>query len=179
MKGKSKKPKGKSAFMNLRFFLKLFTFCFLLFTFLGCDALVRKFTRKPKTENLPQETMVVVPEEYSTSNIPKEELYRQDFLFWKSWQDELIEALYQKRSLKKELDCLQQAKKNLVNLNPFLNEAVQKKLAVQIKRLDDLRDAINVDMYNVFSESNAHEAERIRVDILQKFSYDKIKDNLK
>ena len=53
----------------------------------GCEAFVRKFTRKPKKENLPQEELILVPEEYKGPNLTKEELYRQNLLFWGCWQD--------------------------------------------------------------------------------------------
>ena len=38
--------------------------CSFLFTLIGCAAFVRKFTRKRKKEDLPQEEMVLAPEEW-------------------------------------------------------------------------------------------------------------------
>ncbi|MFA5150687.1 MAG: hypothetical protein WC433_07270, partial [Candidatus Omnitrophota bacterium] len=71
-----------------RWFL-LFTFYFLLFTLCGCEAFVRKFTRKSKKDKVPVE-MVLAPEEWKGPQMTKEEQYRQYFVFWQSWQDELI-----------------------------------------------------------------------------------------
>lgn len=155
-----------------------FLICFLFVVSTGCDAFVRKFTRKPKKENLPQEEMVITPEEYKGPGLSKGELYRQYFLFWKSWHDELIESLLQKRSQKKQLDCAQEAIKNLENLRVLLDEARQNNLSVYINQLKDLKSSMGQDLYNSNAFNNTHTAERIRIDIMHKFSYDKIKNNL-
>ena len=152
--------------------------CIVIPAIIGCDAFARKFTRKPKQEVLVQEEMVIVPEEYNTANISKEELYREYFLFWKSWHEELIESLMQKKSQKKQIDCAQEGLKNLDNLKGLLNQDAKNKLDIYIRRLQDLEEAISKDLYSSNALSYAHDAERLKVDILQKFSYDKIKDNL-
>jgi len=144
----------------------------------GCDAFVRKFTRKPKQENMPKEEMVLAPEEYKGPNMSGDELYRQYFLFWKSWQDELIESLQQRKSQKKQLDCVEQGINNLINLRALLKEDTQKKLDIYINELNDLKSAISQDLYGNNATNNAHDAGRIKIDILQKFSYDKVKDKL-
>jgi hypothetical protein len=153
-------------------------FC-LLSSLIGCDAFVRKFTRKPKKEELPQEEMVLAPEEYKGPQITKEELYRQYFLFWKSWMLELIESLLQNKSLKKQVDCAQEALKNLISLKELLNEEAQKKLDVYITQLEDLKTQITKDLYGSDVASNLRRAERIKMNILKDFSYAKIKNFLK
>ena len=82
---------------------------------LGCEAFTRKFTRKSKKPDATVE-MVLTPEEYKGPEMSKEELYRQYYLYWSSWQEELINALTQKSSLKKKIDCAQEAAKNLMNM---------------------------------------------------------------
>lgn len=149
-----------------------------LVTILGCDAFVRKFTRKPKKEALLVEEMVLVPEEYKGPQMTKEELYRQYFLFWKSWQDELITSLLEKRSQRKHIDCAEEAIKNLVNLKTLLNEEKQKKLDIYIKRLKDLRDLISQDLYGSNIVTHLQEAEQIRRNILRDFSYYKISKDI-
>ena len=57
----------------------------LVFTLVGCDAFVRKFTRKPKTQEFPEEEMVLAPEEYEPIALSAAERYQQDFFFWKAW----------------------------------------------------------------------------------------------
>lgn len=163
--------------ISLRFVLKLCIIYFLIFTFLGCDAFVRKFTRKPKKENLPQEELVLVPEEYKPT-LSREELYRQYLLYWKSWQDELIEALNRKNNYKKQVSCADQALKNLVQLKQYLNEEKNKKLDVYLAQLKDLRDSIADDDYSIDLPNYRSTAERIRRAVLREFSYNKVKNSL-
>jgi len=162
----------------VRQFFLLFTFAFLLFSLFGCEAFVRKFTRKPKTENIPQEEMVLAPEEYKGPQMSREELYRQYFLFWKSWQDEITNALSQKASHKRQISCAEEAIKNLNNLKGLLNEEKQKKLDIYIGELEELKGLIAEDYYGNNAYSYIHKAERIRRNILRDFSYQKIKDYL-
>jgi hypothetical protein len=138
---------------------------------------VRKFTRKSKKEEGPVE-MVLAPEEWKGPQMTKEQLYRQYFLFWQSWQDELIQSLLEDRSQKKRIDCTQQAIKNLVNLKPMLNTGKQKKLDVYLDQLDNLLRLIQQDTYGVNNDNYMHTAERLKIGILQNFSYKYIKNDL-
>jgi hypothetical protein len=157
--------------------LFIFHFSFFILTSLGCDAFVRKFTRKPKKENLPQEEMVLVPEEYKGVEMTREELYRQYFLFWKSWQDELINALYDKASHKRQLSCAEEALKNLEDLRELLNEEQKKKLDIYISQSKELQGFIAKDLYGSDRAFNAQKAERLKRNILRDFSYSKVKDS--
>ncbi len=159
---------------------RVISICVVYFTILsliGCEAFVRKFTRKPKKEDIVQEEMVLSPQEYK-SNVTKEELYRKYLLYWKSWQDELIEALMQMKSHKKQVDCIEEAIKNLVNLREMLNAQEQKRLDVYLGRMRGLKDSIVQDTYGTDSRSYIQAAERLKMDILRDFSYNKVKDYL-
>lgn len=157
----------------------LFAVYCLLFTALcGCDAFVRKFSRKPQKEDLPQEEMVLVPIKYKAEVATKEELYRQYLLYWKSWQNELIESLLNNRNHKKQLDSITQVLNNLEQLKALLKEDKQRKLAAYIKQLNDLKSYIEKDPYSNDAAANRMAAERIKRNILRDFSYNKIKDNL-
>jgi hypothetical protein len=172
-----KEPKMLEFRSNLAKRCLFFTFTFLLLTTLGCDAFVRKFTRKPKKEDLPQEEMVLVPEEYKGSQMGREELYRQHFLFWKSWQDELINALFQKSSRKRQIDCAEEALKNLTALKGLLNAEQNKKLDIYIGELRELRDLIAQDLYGNSAIAYSQKTERLMRNILRDFSYSKVKNN--
>lgn len=156
----------------------LVTICFLLVTALGCDAFVRKFTRKSKKENLPKQELVLVPEEYKPPKMTKEEVYRQYFLYWKSWHDELINSLSGGASQKKQIDCANEALKNLDSLRGTLQEARQKKLDIYIGQLKYLKKEVEKDLYGNNISTNRLTAERIRRGIMRDFSYNKIKDYL-
>ncbi|MDI6758639.1 MAG: hypothetical protein QMD94_03070 [Candidatus Omnitrophota bacterium] len=157
------------------FFLS--TLFFLLSTLIGCEAFVRKFTRKSKKQV--EEVMVLAPEEYKGPQITKEELYKEYFLFWKSWQDELIGALTEKKGLKKQVDCAGEAIKNLVNLRALLKEEKQKKIDIYIDELKGLELEIAKDLYGSSISLHARSAERIKRNILRDFSYKKNKDFLR
>ncbi len=149
----------------------------LIASIIGCDAFVRKFTRKPKKTDIPQEEMVLVPQEYKPT-MNSEQAYRQYFMFWKSWADELVESLLQKRSQKKQIDCVNEAIKNLLNLKALLNEEKQKKLDIYITQLKELQGAISKDLYGANSAANAQVADRIKKNILRLFSYNKIREDI-
>jgi len=151
--------------------------CLMVISLIGCDAFVRKFTRKPKKENITREEMVLVPEEYKPT-MTREQIYRQYFLFWQSWQDELIESLIQRRSNKKQVDCAQEALKNLANLRAMMKEDKQKKFDVYVNDLKWLKDQVARDLYSTSAPGNARAAERIKRGILRDFSYNKVKKDL-
>ncbi|MFA5725717.1 MAG: hypothetical protein WC937_05620 [Candidatus Omnitrophota bacterium] len=159
-----------------RWFL-LFTFYFLLFTLCGCEAFVRKFTRKSKKDKAPVE-MVLAPEEWKGPQMTKEEQYRQYFVFWQSWQDELINALTQNASQKKKFDCAQQAMKNLVGLRSLLNESKQKQLDIYLKQLVDLQNDIKSDIYGNANNFYRQNSEKLKMNISQRFSYSDVKNDI-
>jgi len=164
--------------MRLSKFILVLLCCFLLLDLAGCESFTRKFTRKSKKTGQAVE-MVLVPEEYKGPNMTREELYRQNFLFWKSWQDELENALTQKSSLKKKVDCAQEALKNLVNMKNMLAAGVQINLDVYINQTVELLASIKSDIYGSNDSRNLHIAERIKSDIHKGFIYPKIKNYLK
>jgi len=172
---KIKNQKSKILNFELSFYILIFAFCIL---FLGCDAFVRKFTRKHKKDTSVQEEMVLAPEEYKGPQMTKEELYRQYFLFWKSWHDELIESLIRGTNHKKQIDCANEAIKNLEQLRSLLNLEKQKKLYIYINELRDLKDLVTKDIYGNNITKSRSIAERIKMNILRDFSYPKIKDYL-
>jgi len=149
----------------------------LVVNLLGCEAFVRKFTRKSKKEKAP-EPMVLVPEEYKGPNMTKEELYRQYFLYWKSWHDELIQSLSDEKNHKKQIDCAKEAIKNLYQLRGMLNPDRQSRLDNYIRQTEELKSAVTKDVYGNDLVINRQRAERIRRNMLKDFVYPKIKDCL-
>ncbi len=169
--------------MKRKLFL-LVTSYLLLVTLLGCEAFVRKFTRKPKKDDQEGVEMVLAPQEYK-STMTKEEKYRQYLLFWKSWQDELITSLSTgnntiEPNTKKQLECLDQAMRNLMGMRGLLNEQAGQKLDVYIGQMAELRSNIEKSPYGFgFSmERDFHKAERIRMNVLRSFSYNDIKSSM-
>jgi len=162
-------------------FKKIFfltTICCLLTTVLGCESFARKFTRKSKKSDVAVE-MVLTPQEYQGPQMTKEEIYRQYYLYWGAWQDELINALAQKLSLKKKVDCAQEALKNLVNMKMMLVVDAQKNFDFEITRFNDLLAYIKSDLYGSGDSRNLQTAQRIKSSVHRNFIYPKIKNYLK
>lgn len=149
----------------------------LVINLTGCEAFVRKFTRKSKKDKGPEE-MVLAPEEWKGPKMTKEEQYRQYFLFWKSWHDELINSLQLSSTQKKKIDCAQQAMKNLIGMRSLLNESKQKQLDVYLKQLADLQNSIQSDIYGTAINSYRQDSDKLKMNIQQRFSYDDIKNDL-
>ncbi len=164
--------------MRIRKIALVMVCLFLLLDLVGCESFTRKFTRKSKKSDQAVQ-MVLVPEEYKGPNMTKEELYRQNFLFWQSWENELENALTQKSSLKKKVDCTQEALKNLVNMKNMLVTDVQKNLDLYINRTIDLLASIKTDVYGTNDSRNLGIAEGIKSDIHKGFIYPRIKNYLK
>ncbi|MFA5311264.1 MAG: hypothetical protein WC355_03010 [Candidatus Omnitrophota bacterium] len=143
----------------------------------GCEAFARKFTRKSKKDKAPEE-MVLAPEEWSGPKMSKEEIYRRYYNFWQSWQEELINVLTQKASLKKRVDCAQQSIKNLSGMRSMLNVTKQKQLDVYLSLMNDLLASIKADIYGTANSSNRQKSERVKRNIMQSFSYPDIKGDL-
>ncbi len=156
----------------------LFTVHCSLFTLIGCDAFIRKFTRKPKKENLPKEELLIAPEEYKAPLMSKEDLYRQYFLYWKSWQDELIDSLSANTNHKKRIACADEAMKNLLNLKMLLNEEKQKKIDIYIVQMAELKISIAKDVYCNITARYRIDAERIKRNILRDFTFNKISKDI-
>jgi hypothetical protein len=162
--------------MKIKKIFSVLLFCFLLLDLMGCESFTRKFSRKPKKAG--QVDMVLSPEEYNGPQMTKEELYRQYFLYWNSWQDELINALTQKASLKKKIDCAREALENFTNMKMLLVADAQKNFDADIIKLNDLLASMERDVYGSEDSSNLRVAQRISSEIHKNFVYSKIRNYL-
>ncbi len=156
----------------------LFTAYCLLFTSMGCDAFVRKFTRKPKKGPEKKEEMVLVPVEYSADKSSKQDLYQQYFLFWKTWQEQLINSLAYENNRKNSISCASQAADNLEEMQKLLKEEKQKEISSYVKQLRDLVKVMENDPYRRQVDFYLRAASRLKTQIQKKFSFKKVKDFL-
>jgi len=171
--------------MKKRRYLRLFThvavFCIaagLVAGLTGCDAFVRKFTRKTKEQEKLNEP-VLVPQEYPSLFKSSAEAYRQYSFYWKSWQDELLNSIDGHSSSKKKASCIDEGIKNLIFMKSYLQEQKQKGLDGYIKQLLDLKDVVLRDRYSSNGTLERMKAESIRRNILRDYSFDKVKGFLK
>lgn len=153
--------------------------CYLLLaTLVGCEAFVRKFTLKPKKSTI-KEQPILIPEEYPVSRVSTETRYRQYFLFWKSWHEELIAELSSFGSYKRRKSCLEEAIKNLEKIKTFLFEEKQKDLDVYLEKLRQLESAITKDTHGIRLATHKRKAESLKRNILRDFSYPAVKNHLR
>jgi len=87
--GRRRSPVIRSASPSL--FVLLSAFCLLLSGTAGCEALQRKFTRKPKKPQ-PPPTPIIQFQDYTRAMTPLDR-YRKHYLMFDYWNDELLEAL--------------------------------------------------------------------------------------
>ncbi len=164
--------------MKLKKFIIIFGLLVMCFELIGCDAFVRKFTRKKKKSAGPQEEMVISPVEYPAPFLSKEQQYRKYFLYWQSWQDELIDALLYPTSRKRMIDCADQSIENLKSMQGMLNDKTKARLGSYIDQMKGLKGKIESNIYNQDISYVRFSVERIRRDVFRDFPYHKIKDKL-
>lgn len=162
---------------NIQLVIKRIAFCMFGVVFMisaiGCEALVKKFTRKSK-KDAEKPPIVLIPEDYKDSMTP-EERYRQYYNFWKSWQDELAVSLLEDRCQKKKLDCADQAIKNMEEMKKSLSEEKQKALDKYIQQMYRLRHDIDSDPYGNNVEQQRTKAESIKRNVVNQFTYSDVK----
>ncbi len=144
----------------------------------GCEAFVRKFTRKPKKEDQPREELVLHPEEYPAAVLSPAQRYQESSLYWKAWQDELLQALGWGSNHKKQLSCAEESLKQLVLMRQLMQEPLQKSFDAVIADAQQLLATIESDPYAMQRAQSKLAAERIRRTVLRDFSFAKVKDRL-
>ena len=140
----------------------------------GCAGVQRKFTRKKKEEakTLPIVTTYDYAKEYRV-----DELYKKRFLFWKSWQGELIDRMND--TYKKRIECYDELMQNLVEMQKYLNDEKYKELEAfitEIKSVDP--DVKKIDLTNSEKYRIAQVLEKTKRRIDKRFSYTHVKGSL-
>lgn len=161
--------------------LVLFVLCACgVFLLTGCESLRKKFTRKKKGTEI-QEVMVITPRDYSAHPLASDVLYKQYFIYWKSWNQELINGLTDGSSYKKVLDCADQSLVNIKKMETYLKEDKAKELEVYVKKTEDLKNQImeNKSLLPAFVNNLRYSAERILSSVNRLFDLSKMKDRLK
>ncbi len=112
-----------------------------VYLFSGCEAFRKKFVRKKKRIDF-QEEMVIVPRDYSAHPFPSDVMYKQYFVYWKAWNQELVTALKDGEPYKKVLATVDQAIINLKKMATYLNSEKAGELGVYVKKTQVLKDEI-------------------------------------
>ena len=148
--------------------------------FCGCESFARKFTRKQNKQDSPREEMVLTPDVYSDKYANKEDAYRQYFMFWSSWQDELIDSLSdQSPNIRRQLDSIQEAINNLSQMHDLLSADHQAKADSYLVAMNLLKMEISKDIYGNNIWSNCKQAESLKRQINRDLQYKQVKEYLK
>ena len=168
---------GKTKYRVTQIAVLVAGFC-LLVSLTGCEAFVKKFRRKPKEEK--REEPIIQPESYPDVALNKDELYRDYFLFWESWADELVSFLKDNANTKKQKECIQQAMDNLLKMQSLLNE---EKAAALDKFVIELTTVKNVLFQSYLNSADfsylKNKVERIKAKVHRDFVFSKIKKDLR
>ena len=136
----------------------------------GCAALQRKFVRKKKEKE--RYAPVITTFDYS-KELRVDELYKKHYLFWKTWQMELIDNV--DAGLKKRTTCYDYTMKNLLEMKGYLKDPKSSELEV-VKTIDPEIREKNLSKNKRYRITKL--LERTLRQIEKRFSYSDVKDFL-
>jgi len=151
-----------------------------MFLLSGCETLRKKFTRKRKSKDS-TETVVIVPRDYSAHPFANDVLYKQYFVYWKSWNQELVSSLSEAENYKKIDECIDQSLTNMKKMQTYLKEEKAKELGVFVNKTEVLKDEIMAAKNMPPAQMNRlrYSADRILSNVNRNFDLKKMKDHLK
>lgn len=158
--------------LRILFYILYFTLYILL---VGCEAFTRKFTRKPKRPETTEEPVLVF-EVYPEFTYSAHDMYKDHYFIFRSWLDELINHLEPAANQKKRIECIREAKENLLKMQSVLKEEKQKELEPYIQKIEDIEEQMKEFLsqdkfYNLKSQCIS-----LKTKISKSFSYSKMKD---
>ncbi|MEK6732021.1 MAG: hypothetical protein AABY55_00160 [Candidatus Omnitrophota bacterium] len=140
----------------------------------GCAGVQRKFARKKQQEE--KTPPIITTYDYPIEQ-RVEELYKKRFLFWKSWQGELIDRMDD--TYKKRTECYNELMQNLLEMRKYLNDEKCKELEGFITEIKLVGPVVKkMDLRGSEKHRVAQVLEKTKRLIDKKFSYSKVKDSL-
>lgn len=135
----------------------------------------RKFVRK-RAETKPEPIIAYEPQEYRKES--NEILYKRHFVFWKSWQEELVNKLGENSA--RDTDAFQEALKNLDDMKGCLKEETAAGLDPYSKKINDLYNTYKSDRIGIIqARQMRQDLDRIMLKIDKAFRYTKVKGHIK
>ncbi len=120
----------------------------------GCSTLKKKFVRqKKKTAESEKIIPVLNPIEYEPKVVSAEERYRYHYSMWQVWHRDLINAIVEKRSGKKQKYLITQCAAQLTEMKGWIDTSKQTELQMFITNLQNIEQAYQRPdlMRNTFS----------------------------
>lgn len=155
---------------------KLFFVLLLIFSIAlaGCTPALRKKFIRPRKKKEKQEEVIYQTREYVKENIPVDEYYKEHYIFWKSWQEELIKALGT-NSRKLQVRSLSEAIINLNAMKDILGDEKGAALETHIALLEEIDGKISG---GYLSSADIKRLKRTltrqKKEIVREFSYNKV-----
>lgn len=146
----------------------------LCLSFTGCAALQRKFVRKKKEEE--KAAPVVTTFDYS-KELRVDELYKKHYLFWKTWQMELMDNM--DAGLKKRVSSYDYTMKHLLEMRKYLSGPKSSELDIVIEEIKTIDPEIREKKLSKNRQYRITKLlERTFRMIEKRFSYSDVKDSL-
>ncbi len=142
----------------------------------GCDAFVRKFTRKKQQEQAIEP--VLNPEVASGLFYDNDTKYKNYFAYWRGWHDELTEAMTSS-SKKRKKYCMEQAIINLERMAALLKEEKQAELGVYIEKMEKISTSLDKEGDLLEEKVIVRQLSNIRLALNKKFHFSKVQDWIK
>lgn len=140
----------------------------------SCAGLQRKFTRNKKEEA--KSAPIVTTYDYA-KELRVDELYKKHFLFWKTWQSELIDRMDD--SCKKRIECYDEALENLKEMKKYLNDIKAQELEPFLSGITSIDLAIKKDRLTNSEKYKMQQLlEKTKRQIEKRFSYSDVKGSL-
>jgi hypothetical protein len=137
----------------------------------GCAALKRKFTRKKKHV---KPAVYYDLEKYAKE--PNAILYKRHYVYWKTWQEELINKLSEK-NFKKNISCAQGIISNLEDMKRYLVTEKAENLQPYIDEMRALQKELSGKYIGMGRQTRLRNLlEKRYRRIKREFSYTKVKD---
>lgn len=136
----------------------------------GCYSLRKKFIRKRKETPAP---LYLELKEYP--EVPSEDMYNEYYLFVRGWLDELIQAIRENTSPKRQKKSIDEAIKNLEQIIYFYNQQGKEKISPLYTEFKSLREKI-YDPYFIFQKNHTYiirKIEKLKRKFEKNFTYEK------
>lgn len=152
----------------------------VMVTSFGCESFRKKFIRK-KRRKIKEETMVIVPRDYSKEQLSSDQAYQRYYMYWRAWHRELHVHLHEGASRKKIISCFEQTLLNLNRMRKLLaDEEKVEALQGYIDGVQELEAKVQEKRFRMLSFSQLkHSSERLFRDIQRGFAFRKIEADLK
>ncbi len=122
--------------------IMVLSLCVLSLALTGCEPLRKKFTRKKK-EEAKEVQPILTPIDYPAPQTSPEERYAYHYSLWRVWQEEMIEAINEEESDKKQKYLFSQILFQLGEMKKWIIEEKKGELETQIEKISSLQPELD------------------------------------